>query len=67
MKHDGHLFVCVFSHSVVSDSLQPYGLSMGFFFFRQEYRSGLPFPSTGDLPISTFMIVIVISNFSLLL
>ena len=39
----------------------PYGL------FRQEYRSGLPFPSTGDWPISTCMFVIVISNFSLLL
>ena len=39
----------VLSHSVVSDSLQPYGLvhqappSMEF--FRQEYWSGLPFPS----------------------
>ena len=65
MKHDIHLFVCVFSHSVVSDSLQLYGLSMGF--FRQEYWSGLPFPSTGDLPISTCVFVIVISNFSLLL
>ena len=42
--------------SVVSDSLQPYGLyiafqaplSMGFSW--QEYWSGLPFPSPGDLP-----------------
>ena len=39
--------VCV-SHSVVSDSLQP--LSMGF--SRQEYWSGLTFPSPGDLPDS---------------
>ena len=46
--------VCV-SHSVVSASLQPHGLvafqaplSMGF--LRQEYWSGLPFPSPGDLP-----------------
>ena len=31
------------SHSLVSDSLQPHGLSMEF--FRQEYWSGLPFPS----------------------
>ena len=49
--------VCV-AHTrlVVSDSLRPYGLyvayqaplSMGF--SRQEYWSGLPFPSPGDLP-----------------
>ena len=44
--------VCV-SCSVMSNSLQPHGarqapLSMGF--FRQEYWSGLPFPSPGDLP-----------------
>ena len=44
------------NHSVVSDSLRPHGLtiayqvplSMGF--TRQEYWSGLPFPSPGDLP-----------------
>ena len=36
------------SHSVVSDSLQSHGLSMEF--SRPEYRSGLPFPSPGDLP-----------------
>ena len=41
------------SRSVVSDSLQPHGahqapLSMGF--SRQEYWSGLPFPSPGYLP-----------------
>ena len=42
-------------NSVVSDSLQPHGLkpnqvppSMGF--SRQEYWSGLPFPSPGYLP-----------------
>ena len=48
----------VFSHLVVSDSLQPHGLyvahqaplSMGF--LRQEYWSGLLFPSPGDLPDS---------------
>ena len=47
--------VCV-SRSVVSDSLPPRGLyiarqaplSMGS--SRQEYWSGLPFPSPGDLP-----------------
>ena len=42
------------SHSVVSDSATPWSvpnqapLSMGF--PRQEYWSGLPFPSPGDLP-----------------
>ena len=42
------------SRSVVSDSLRPQTaayrapLSMGF--SRQEYCSGLPFPSPGDLP-----------------
>ena len=49
--------VRVFSRSVVSDSLGPYEpvachgqvpLSMGF--SKQEYRSGLPFPTPGDLP-----------------
>ena len=46
---------CVCVHSVVSYSLQPpwtavhkAPLSMGF--PRQEYWSGLPFPSPGDLP-----------------
>ena len=46
--------VCV-SRSVVSDSLQPSGtvahqapLSMEF--FKQDYWSGLPFPTPGDLP-----------------
>ena len=42
------------SHPVVSDSATPCTvarqapLSMGF--FRQEHWSGLPFPSSGDLP-----------------
>ena len=35
------------SHSVESDSLQPHGLFTEF--SRQEYRSGWPFPSPGDL------------------
>jgi len=34
--------------SVMSDSLRPHGLSMEF--SRQEYWSGLPSPSPGDLP-----------------
>ena len=47
------LCVCMLSCSVVSDFSRPYGrrqapLSMGF--FRQEYWSGLPLPSPGDLP-----------------
>ena len=48
-------YVCVLSHSFVSDSLQfPWTvahqapLSMGC--ARQEYWSGLPFPPPGDLP-----------------
>ena len=39
--------------SVVSDSLQPwttYQASPSMGFSRQEYWSGLPFPSPGDLP-----------------
>ena len=45
--------MCVFSPSVVSDSVTPWTvacqapLSVGF--PRQEYWSGLPFPSPGDL------------------
>ena len=45
----------VLSHSVTSDSLQPYGLQPARFlcprdFSRQEYWSGLPCPPPGDLP-----------------
>ena len=45
----------VLSHSVVSDSLQPYGLLLSrlfcpWRFSRQEYWSGLPCPLPGDLP-----------------
>ena len=50
-----NIYLCYVNHSVVSDSLQPHGLqpirllcSMGF--SRQEYWSGLPFPSLGYLP-----------------
>jgi len=51
-----YLPICSVSHSVVSDSLWPHGLyiphqaplSMGM--SRQDYWSGLPFPSPGDLP-----------------
>ena len=39
--------MCV-NHSVVFNSLRPHGLSTEF--SRQEYWSGLPFPSLGDLP-----------------
>ena len=42
------------SHSVVSDSAIPwtvvYQVSLSMGFSRQEYWSGLPFPSPGDLP-----------------
>ena len=43
------------SCSVLSDSLPPHGLvacqaSLSMGFSRQEYLSGLPFPSPGDLP-----------------
>ena len=45
----------VLSHSVMSDSLRPYGLQPARFlcprgFPRQEYWSGLPCPPPGDLP-----------------
>ena len=50
------LCVCVWcvSHSVMSDFLQPYRLyplqaPLCMEFSRQEYRSGLSFPSPGDL------------------
>ena len=49
------LKACQWSPSVVSDSLRPHGTvarqappSMGF--SRQEYWSGVPLPSPGDLP-----------------
>ena len=50
--HD--ICVCVLSHSIMFDSVTPWivarqaPLSMGF--SRQEYWSGLPFPTPGDLP-----------------
>ena len=50
-----HSLCCVFSHSVVSDSLLPHGQTSpaGYSpweFSRQEYWSGLPCPPPGDLP-----------------
>ena len=47
LVHRLSVCVCV-NRLVVSNSLQPYGLSMGF--SRQEYWSGLPLPFPGDLP-----------------
>ena len=49
------LYPCVLSRSVISDSLQPHGLQPSrplcpWGFSRQEYWSGLPSPSPGDLP-----------------
>ena len=38
------------SPSVMSDSLRPHGLYKSMEFSRQEYCSGQPFPSAGDLP-----------------
>ena len=46
-SHFYYVCVCV-SHSVLSDFLWPHKLPMGF--SRQEYWSGLPFPSPEDLP-----------------
>ena len=48
------MHACVLRHSVMSDSATPWTvahqapLSMGL--FRQEYWSGLPFPTPRDLP-----------------
>ena len=48
------MFVCVFSCSVVSSSVTPWIVAcwapLPMEFFRQEYWSGLPFPTPGDLP-----------------
>ena len=48
-----YMCVCV-SHSVMSDSATPYTIahqaSLSMEFSRQEYWSGLPCPSPGDLP-----------------
>ena len=44
------------SHSVVSDSVTAWGVAcqapLSMEFLRQEFRSGLPFPTPGDLPDS---------------
>ena len=46
--------MCSYTHTIVSDSLQPYRLAhqipLSKEFPRQESWSGLPFPSPGDLP-----------------
>ena len=48
------LCVCVCVHSVMSDSVIPWTVAcqapLSMRFPRQEYWSGLPFPSPGDLP-----------------
>ena len=49
------MFLCMLSRSVVSDSSRPHRLqshqdSLSTDFSRQEFWSGLPFPSPGDLP-----------------
>ena len=42
------------AHSVVSDSATPWAVArqalLSMEFFKQEYWSGLPFPTPGDLP-----------------
>ena len=38
------------SHSVMPDSLQPYGLLLLCPWFQKEYWNGLPFPLSGYLP-----------------
>ena len=51
---DNGLYVHACCHSVMSDSLQPIGhslqTSLSMEFSRQEYWSGLAFPTPGDLP-----------------
>ena len=50
-KREEQRIICYVNRSVVSNSLRPcrlYPLCMGF--SRQEYWSGLPFPSPEDLP-----------------
>ena len=48
--------MCVFSRSVVSNSLKPHGLPgfcqapLSMELSRQEYLGGLPLPTQGDLP-----------------
>ena len=48
--YTGRVYVCVLSHSVVSDSLQPHQALLSMEFSRQEYWSVLPFPTAGGLP-----------------
>ena len=49
---EGH--TCVLGHSVMSNSATPWTVAsqapLSMEFSRQEYWSGLPFPSPGDLP-----------------
>ena len=47
-------YVCMLSHSVMSDSVNPWTVahqvSLSLEFFRKEYWSVLPFPPPGHLP-----------------
>ena len=53
---DGKYCVCVrvYMHSIISDSVTPWTVAhhapLSIEFSRQEYWSGLPFPSPRDLP-----------------
>ena len=53
-RHSWVLRVCVLSPSVLSNSAASWTVAhkppLSMEFFRQEYWSGLPFPSPGDLP-----------------
>ena len=52
--YNNHVCVWVLSSSVVSDSVTPWTVAnkalLSVEFSRQEYWSGMPFPSLGDLP-----------------
>ena len=48
-----HTHACVLNHLIVSYSSRPHGACqapLSLEFSRQEYWSGLPFPTPGDLP-----------------
>ena len=55
------------SHSVMSDSVTPWTITcqapLSMEFSRQEYWSGLPFPSLGDLPRDRIQVVHIAGRF----
>ena len=60
------LLCCAVLRSVVSDSATPwtvvYQAPLSMEFFRQEYLSGLPFPTPGDLPDPGIELVSLMSS-----